>query len=193
MRQFSAEIITLALHVDYWNSVVWKDAYSSPLFSRRQQLYSQALKSGENYTPQMVVDGRAAFIGSNLAKAQKNISEAAKMPKAAIVITSAADALKIGISDVPVHENATVFLALTEDDLASNRKNGLQSDKNLKYISVVRSLTTIGAMSAAQTDLQLQTVLPLQPEWKREQLKIVVFVQENASRKILGVNRIILN
>ena len=52
-----AEIITLALHVDYWNSLSWKDEFSSPLFSRRQQLYSQALKLDSNYTPQMVVDG----------------------------------------------------------------------------------------------------------------------------------------
>src|SRR5215210_6027373 len=48
-----AEIITLALHVDYWNNLGWKDEYSSPLFSQRQTVYAQRLRLDSTYTPQM--------------------------------------------------------------------------------------------------------------------------------------------
>lgn len=183
------EIVTLALHVDYWNSVNWKDIYSSPLFSRRQQLYTQALKVDQSYTPQMVVDGQNQFAGGNLAKAQKTILEAAKTPKASVEVTAATDKVKIKISDVPAHQNATVFLAITENALVSNRKTGAEPP----HTSVVRILSPLGILAAAQKSLELETILPTQPEWKKDNLRIVVFVQENASRKILGVNRIALN
>ena len=65
----NAEVITLALHVDYWDSIGWKDEFSSALYSQRQNVYGQALKLGQVYTPQMIVDGanavcRQQFIGS---------------------------------------------------------------------------------------------------------------------------------
>ena len=188
-----AEIVTLALHVDYWNSLKWKDEYSSPIFSRRQQLYSQALKTGVNYTPQMIVDGRTELVGSNMAKAQKAILEAAKTPKAAIEITQSADNYKVNISNVPAHENATVFLAITENDLPSNRKYGVAAERKAAHQSVVRELKSIGMLPAGQLNLEIETVLQIQPAWKRENLKLIVFVQENASRKILGVARKSLN
>lgn len=187
------EIITLALHVDYWNSLSWKDIYSSPLFSRRQQIYSQALKINQSYTPQMIVDGQTEFSGNNLAKAQKTIFEAAKINKAKIEITSNAANYKIKIFDLPAHETATVFLAITEDNLASNRKSSVKSDVITRHVSVVRELKSLGMLTAAQVNLEIETALQIQPAWRKENLKLIVFVQENASRKILGASRINLN
>jgi hypothetical protein len=179
------EIVTLALHVDYWNSLSQKDIYSSPLFSRRQQIYSQALKINQSYTPQMIVDGQTQLIGNNMAKAQKAILEAAKINKATIEIAPTAEKFKIKISDIPAHEIATVFLAITEDNLVSNRKSGA----NPAHTSVVRHLSSLGMLTAAQISAELEITLQLQSNWKKENLKLIVFVQENASRRVLGVNR----
>lgn len=184
-----AEVVTLSLHVDYWNSLGWKDEYSSAVFSRRQQLYSQALKLDSNYTPQMIVDGRTEFVGSNEEKTGKAIRDAAKNPKANVEITRDADNLEIKLSDLPAHENATVFLAVTEDNLASNVRRGENSGKRLAHTSVVRELTSLGMLAAEQKTAEIKTNLQIQPHWKRENLKFVVFVQENASRKIFGVGR----
>ncbi len=189
----NAEIITLALHVDYWNSLGWKDEFSSPLYSQRQQGYSQALKLDQNYTPQMIVDGRNEFVGSNEERTNKAIADAAKSPKAAVEISQNADNLKIKLSDIPTHENATVFLAVTEDNLASNVRGGENSGRKLAHTSVVRELKSLGMLTAAQAVSEMETTLQIQPNWKRENLKVVVFVQENATRKILGVNRIVLS
>lgn len=185
-----AEVITLALHVDYWNSLSWKDEYSSPVFSRRQQLYSQALKLDSNYTPQMVVDGRTEFVGSDAAKTRKAILEAVKSPKATVGIEMAADKYKVKISNAPAHENATIFLAVTEDNLASNVRGGENSGRKLEHTSVVRELKSLGMLASEQKSLEFESALQLQPHWKEENLKIVVFVQENASRKIFGVGRL---
>ena len=183
------EIITLALHVDYWNSSRWRDQYSSPMFSRRQQIYAQAFKKNSNYTPQMIVDGQTEFIGNNVWKAQKAIADAAKTAKATIEITPAADKFKIKVSGVPAHQVSTIFLAVTEDNLPSGRKFGEAADRKAAHVSVVRELKSLGMLSVEQSNLELETVLQIQPAWKKENLKLVVFVQENASRKMLGVGR----
>lgn len=184
------EIVTLALHVDYWNSVNWKDAYSSPVFSRRQQIYSQALKTNQSYTPQMIVDGQWEFTGNNMAKAQRAILEAMKTQKATIAIAPAGrDKISVKIADVPAHNNATVFLAVTEDRLGANRKGAKQTESGAGRMSVVRHLGSLGMLAPAQDDLEIETVLPTERGWKRENLKLVVFVQDNNSRRILGATR----
>ncbi len=59
-----AQIIVLSEHVDYWNSLGWRDPYSSAQFTQRQGMYTHALIA-ENYTPQMVIDGRKEVLGSD--------------------------------------------------------------------------------------------------------------------------------
>jgi len=181
-----AEIITLSLHVDYWDSPVWRDPFSSLSYSKRQDIYSQRLR-GENYTPQMIVDGQEAFVGSDSNKAQKAIANAAKTPKAKIELAETENKLKIKITDAPAHENATIFLAIAEDNLANSVRGGENSGRKLAHTSVVRELKSLGVLPAEQKNLDLENTFQVQSGWKRENLKFVVFVQENVSRKIFGV------
>ncbi|MGH9818725.1 MAG: DUF1223 domain-containing protein, partial [Pyrinomonadaceae bacterium] len=58
----NADAVTLEFHVDYWDGPSWKDAFSSAMFTHRQEDYTTALANGSNYTPQMVVDGRSEFV-----------------------------------------------------------------------------------------------------------------------------------
>ena len=127
-----------------------------------------------------------------MAKAHKAITEAAKIQKATIEIAPAADKYKIKISDIPAHGNATVFLVITEDNLPSSFKNGEKLGNKPEHISVVRELKSLGFLTAEQKNLEIESVLQLQPNWKKENMKLIVFVQENGSRKILGVGRITL-
>src|SRR4051794_7011055 len=81
------ELIALGFHVDYWDSLGWKDAYASPEYGARQRRY--ALEGDENrvYTPQMVVDGMHAFVGGeDEARAQAAVT--AKRPKVPLRLTA---------------------------------------------------------------------------------------------------------
>lgn len=184
-----AEIITLALHVDYLNSAVRKDEFSSPLFSRRQDIYGQKFPANPIYTPQMVVGGETQFVGSSFENAMRAISENAKNKKASVEISGDENKLKVKITNAPPHENATVFLAVAEDNLASSVKRGESAGEKPRYSSVVRRLKTIGLLAPQTNDFETEIIVPLEPDWKRENVKFVVFAQENKSRKILGAGR----
>lgn len=188
-----AEVITLALHVDYWDASGRRDEFSSPMFTRRQDIYRQAFNIGSIFTPQMIVDGQSAFIGSDLAKVQKAIIENAKREKAKIQLSTVADTkgdvkLKAKISELPTHENATVFLAIAEDNLDLNNLRRAGYNNSLAYIPVVRELKSLGFLTADQKNLETEILFQIQPNWKSENLKFVVFVQENRNRRIIGVS-----
>lgn len=185
-----AEIITLALHVDYWNYLGWKDEFSTPLFTQRQEFYAQKFKLDSIYTPQMVVDGNQEFVGSSSSKAANAITEAAKIQKGKIEIIKNEDKLTVKISDLPEHQNSNIYLAIAEDNLTSKVVRGENSGKTLEHQSVVRELKSIGNLNPQQKSAEIETILQFNSDWKRENLKIVVFAQENGSRKILGIGRI---
>ncbi len=82
------EILALEEHVDYWNSVGWNDPFSSVDFSRRQEQYAVTLPDGGVYTPQMIVDGSAQFVGNRTREARDQIRWAAARPKARLQLTA---------------------------------------------------------------------------------------------------------
>lgn len=185
-----AEIITMAWHVDYWDSFGWRDEFSSPVFSQRQVAYSRALNFSGTYTPQMFVDGTVYFIGTKLDKATKAITNAAKDAKPEINISLDKDKIKISIPNLPKHEKATVFAAFTQDNLSRKIGRGNNAGKTLLHSSVVRDLRAVGSIDPQKQSFVSETVLQFQPEWNKENLKLIIFVQENGSRKILAISRI---
>jgi hypothetical protein len=187
-----AEVITLSLHVDYWDNLGWKDEFSAPLYTQRQEFYAQKLKLDSTYTPQMIVDGKIEFVGSDLGKAAKAIAEAVKFQKGRVEVAENSDKLTVKITDLPAHEASNILLAITEDNLVSNVVRGENSGKRLEHQSVVRELKSIGTLNPKEKSTEIEMILQFNRNWKKDNLKIVVFVQENDSRRILGVGRIAL-
>lgn len=59
------DVIALALHVDYWDYLGWKDHFASPQFSKRQKYYARAAGHRSVYTPQMIVGGQDHVVGTH--------------------------------------------------------------------------------------------------------------------------------
>jgi hypothetical protein len=83
-----AQVIVLSEHVDYWNHDGWKDAYSSSLFTERQQEYVRRLGAKGPYTPEMVIDGAAEMNGSDAAAVGRAIESARTRAKVAVHVSS---------------------------------------------------------------------------------------------------------
>jgi hypothetical protein len=57
-RHTAANVVPLALHVDYWDYIGWKDPYAKREFSLRQRKLSQLQRMALVYTPQVLLQGR---------------------------------------------------------------------------------------------------------------------------------------
>lgn len=188
-----AEIIALSEHVDYWNYIGWSDPFSSEAFSARQQAYAPVFRNDGVYTPQMVVDGQAEFVGSNLARAQTAIARAAKLPKAEVKISLTREAQTVKLTArvgtlpaVSEGDVVEVLLAITENNLASQVVRGENSGRRLPHTAVVRELRSLGRIDDSVKDFEAATTTALKADWKPADLRAVVFVQERKQKRILG-------
>jgi hypothetical protein len=53
-------VVALAFHVDYWDSLGWKDRFAQPQFTQRQNATQRTSGARFAYTPQVIVDSRDA-------------------------------------------------------------------------------------------------------------------------------------
>ena len=189
-----AEVVALEEHVDYWNRLGWTDPYSSPAFTQRQAEYSDAFGLEGAYTPQMVVDGRAEFVGSDERHARQSIAQAAREKKTRVQIALAPGeqlpdhvTLAVKLAGAEVKEAARVFLAFTEDKLSTVPARGENSGRAWGHSSVARLTALLGQQKPGAGDFSATAVVSLPPEWRRENMRVVAFVQEEKTRRILGV------
>lgn len=57
-------VIPLALHVDYWDYLGWRDSFARPQHTGRQKAYAKANGAKMLYTPQIVVNGTDFVVGN---------------------------------------------------------------------------------------------------------------------------------
>jgi len=183
------QVITLGEHVDYWDSLGWKDRFSSPLFSARQQDYGKAFHLESVYTPQMVINGEKEVLGSDARAVQEAIGEAWRKPLARVSIAmTAAQTVSFSVSKLPVgsHE-ADILLAVTESGLVTSVYGGENNGRQLRHAAVVRSLSSLGRLDPKRPgEYSAEAQLNLRPDWNRANLKLVLFVQDRVNRHILG-------
>jgi hypothetical protein len=200
------QVIGLGQHVDYWDRLGWKDRFSSAVLTNRQQLYQTRFGTESIYTPQMVVDGRAEFVGSDAGAARKAIERALTVPHGTVTIdlssigAELAPPLRadqghplhvaVAISDLPPPvrgDRADIIVLVTESGLRTEVKRGENHGRTLSHAPVVRYLATIGqvADAGASTGIK-QADIPLAADWQRDHLAVVAFVQELHSRAILA-------
>jgi hypothetical protein len=183
------EVITLSEHVDYWNQLGWKDPFSSRGFTDRQRQYADLFRKDGPYTPQMVVDGAAEFVGSDGPRALKVIADAARRPKASINLSCQANPLRLQVRIDNVREDADVLLAIAENGLESNVIRGENRGRRMGHDGVTRHLAVIGR-ARKQQPFTAEPKIAIERDWRRENLSAVVFLQDRSSYRIQGAGKI---
>jgi hypothetical protein len=189
------EIIALEEHVDYWNHDGWQDPFSGREWTERQQEYVIKFKGATPYTPQLILNGERVLQLKSGTEIAQNILQAAKEERTEVSIAAAPDEndtekveIRVGnLRGVNDQDKADIWMAVTELGLHSDVKAGENSGRTLEHSPVVRSLQKVGSVAAKNAaPFAASSQLKLKASWKKENLSLVVFVQDHKSWRILG-------
>ena len=189
-REQGRPVYCLAFQVDYWNRLGWADPYSDAAFSRRQQDYAKALKSDQIYTPQMIVNGTDAFVGSDRARSRKSIDAALKLPgKTKLKLSQEkadAGAVVVSYEASPVPEGAVVNVAVVERGLVSRATRGENAGRTLRHENVVRAFRTMRLDESGKGSVELKAPADL----VRKNASVIAYVQEAGAGTVLGAGAV---
>lgn len=180
----NAEIIVLSEHVDYWNRIGWTDPYSSPLFSARQQVYAQRFRLDGVYTPQMIVDGAAEFVGSDGRTAFSAITASVKREKVPVRLSRTDSGVRVEVDPLPPaagRGEAGVYLAIAENQGTSDVLRGENKGRKLHHIAIARRIQQVGSVNNRVVFLE-NIALPAMDAGKR----VIAFVQEHGTGRVWG-------
>ncbi|NVK14866.1 MAG: DUF1223 domain-containing protein [Rhodobacteraceae bacterium] len=85
------DVLPLALHVDYWDYIGWKDKFADPSHTKRQKGYAQAGGRRMIYTPQMIIMGQDDVVGADALAVDKAIARHQKTPRPVSLSVSRSD------------------------------------------------------------------------------------------------------
>jgi hypothetical protein len=181
----SADLALLGEHVDYWNNLGWRDAFSSPQFTQRQENYTGMLRVADAYTPQAVVDGRTEMVGNDESALRSAIDKAAKSPKPLKVSVTWDNAVQTAHVSVDGNASGELFVAITEDGLSSAVKAGENGGKTLAHAAITRKMIDVGP---AKNGVSKDVKIALDGKWNVANLRLIAFVQDMKSGAILGAS-----
>jgi hypothetical protein len=148
------DVLALAFHVTYWDYLGWKDPFSLPAATARQQAYAGWLGEHQVYTPQMVVDGTSAFVGSDRAEGLAQIARAARdrVARVPLRLTRAGQALVVSVGQAA--GQAQVMLVGFDAEHATQVGRGENGGRRLVESNIVRSLTVAGRWTGAAAEFR---------------------------------------
>jgi hypothetical protein len=139
-------IIALALHVDYWDYIGWKDKFGNPDFANRQRAYAHAVGSTTIYTPQMIVAGVDMVEGSDPDRVSGDIRRH-QSADAMVVLQLMRKGGKLAIRATPVtqiDQRLVVQLVRYRPHESVAIKHGENAGRTIDYANIVTSWTRIG-------------------------------------------------
>jgi hypothetical protein len=178
-----ATIIVLSEHVDYWDRLGWKDPFSAHFFSERQEEYARRFRLDSVYTPQMVVDGEAEFVGSNGRQALAAVGAAARTKKAAVRLSHrSGNMVRVEVDGLP-DRASDVYLAVVEKTGESQVIRGENRGRNLHHVAIVRRIVGLGKCKAGTPFVRELAA----NEAENGAFRLVAFVQDGGSGAVRGI------
>ncbi|MEL7345218.1 MAG: DUF1223 domain-containing protein [Pseudomonadota bacterium] len=140
------DVIALALHVDYWDYIGWKDEFADPSNTERQRAYARAANHRSIYTPQMIIQGETHVIGHKPMELADAIQAHREVPQTAeITLTRDGDRVRIrGTAERGFGTRAVVLVAVVQPKATVSIRAGENRGRTLDYHNVVTSLTEVG-------------------------------------------------
>lgn len=173
------DVIALALHVDYWDYLGWKDDLASPAFTQRQHNYAAAKNSTRVYTPQMVIGGVDDVVGSHAMKVMDLIQQHnAQADPVQLTLSRSGNTLNIRATGNGRAEDAVVQIVRYVPLINRDIRRGENAGKTIAYANTVNAWQVAGRWNTGAPLAMQATVSGNDP--------VVVIVQAGTNGAILG-------
>lgn len=144
------DVLPLAFHVTYWNSLGWRDPYSFEGATARQASYAARLGGG-SYTPEMVVDGRRGLVGSERGEAAAAI--AASRGDASVAVRLGRSGSDVSVTVGAGAGHGRILLIGFDPRHETQVGRGENAGHTLTESNIVRSMKMIGSYDGAAVSL----------------------------------------
>lgn len=176
-------VIPLALHVDYWDYIGWKDNFADPAFTQRQKGYARSAGRRSIYTPQMMVGGVYDVVGSRPMKVVDAIRHASETPAPARVSLSRdGDTLQITAQPLAALPETVVQMVRYSPRERVEILDGENAGREITYTHVAHGWQVLGVWNgeeALEMNVSLEGADP-----------VVVMLQEKDHGAILAAARL---
>jgi hypothetical protein len=150
------DVLALGFHVDYWDSLGWKDPFAAPGATARQHAYAAQFGRKEVYTPQMVIDGRFQLVGSYRDEVLRAI--AAAKPETAAQIDFAADGREVRIGGGS--GDGRILIVRYVHDRTTPVARGENAGATAHDVNAVEKLTEAGRWTGQPITLPVDALAP---------------------------------
>ncbi|WP_126651357.1 DUF1223 domain-containing protein [Chryseobacterium aureum] len=177
-------VYLLSYHVDYWNRLGWKDRFSSAENSRRQQQYSPILNS-QVYTPQLIVNGKKEFVGSDENSIRNAIREALFTDKKTNIELSAVISQKditVSYKTSATDPKNILLINLVEKHASTQVGKGENEGRHLHHWQIVHQQNSISLNKQQEGT----TKFKLPEGFSPERWEVIAFIQHVKTGQISG-------
>lgn len=181
-----ADVLPLALHVDYWDYIGWKDSFASPAFTQRQRGYARAVGERTIYTPQMIVGGRDHVIGTKPMKLAHLIERHHAVPEAVdLVLARRGDSVEISArARAPQPGKYAVILVTYRPSETVAIRRGENAGRTITYYNIVLGLAEVGRWNGKDSFAATAPVSAARGD------AVAVLIQEEGQGPILAAGRV---
>lgn len=178
------DVIALALHVDYWDYIGWKDEFGNPAHAKRQRAYAAKAGRRSIYTPEMVVNGQTDIVGAKAMALFKAIAEhGAETQVTQLQVQRSENTLRIQAA-VPANDAGTMDVHVLR--LIPSQKSKITRGENrgetYEYTNIAHSWQVAGTWDG-QSNLDMSLAVGGEDP-------IVVLIQEANAGKIIAAARV---
>jgi hypothetical protein len=186
-------IVGVSEHVSYWDHGGWKDPFDSDVITARQNQYGERFRIDSVYTPQMVVNGKVQFVGSDGNALLQAIGDAQAEQAATMKIVSAKVEGGVVVTvvsvagELPKH-GADLFAVVAQDETTRDVTAGENKGRTLVNAAVARTYEKAARVrDAGETTIRIPLPgdLKTTPESRRH---LIVWAQEPDLGPVLAVD-----
>ncbi|WP_299549455.1 thioredoxin family protein [uncultured Tateyamaria sp.] len=173
------DVIALALHVDYWDYIGWKDEFADPAYAKRQRGYAVEAGRRSVYTPQMIINGQTDIVGARPMELSRLIMEyAEKSTPVSLEVTRDGESVQIVAQSSASNGPLVVQMLRYTRERTARITRGENAGHTISYANVTEDWKILQEWDGI-TDLKIKADAP-------GEKPLVVMVQKGLSGPILA-------